>query len=68
MNNGYIADDVPIDIVMNGTVLSLEIKTVGCWRIIKKNQLKLNVCNNDIDDFLYSLLSYIPILILCYFR
>ena len=46
MNNGYIAEDVPIDIVMNGTVLSLEIRTVGCWKITEKKHLKLNVCNN----------------------
>ena len=52
LKNGYIADDVPIDIQTNETVLSLEIKTVGCWKIIKKNQLKLNVCNNNINTFI----------------
>ena len=52
LNNGYIADDVPIDLVMNGTVLSLQIKAVGCWNIIQKEQLKLYVCNDNIDAFI----------------
>ena len=52
LKNEYIAEDVLIDLVTNGTVLSLEIKTVGCWKIIEKKQLKLNVCNNNIDTFI----------------
>ena len=58
MNNGYIAEDVPIDIQTNETVLFLKIKTVGCWKIIEKKQLKLYVCNNNIDTLINCIIIF----------